>query len=264
MPDPSSCGFPDVESVGVKSAAALAPVSGNVTLSTPGQVYENKLVTGSITVTAPNVTIRNVKLVTTDTSYGIRAFGWQNDTDGLLVEDVEIDMNGRLATKGIAFDGYTARRVFFHNGSDCAHFGSGVAIEDSLCVSGPDADDDGWPDTTAFCGGTEHFDGFQSDGGNDIRIRHNTIRVPCSQTSGILMSTNTSGIRNVTISDNLLAGGGYALYCNAGPDVPNETVSGNRFARTWFPRSGYWGPTTGCEDADVFSGNVWDDTGAAL
>ena len=264
MPDPSSCGFPDVESVGVKSGAALTPVSGNVTLSTPGQVYENKLVTGSITVTAPNVTIRNVKLVTTDTSYGIRAFGWQNDTDGLLVEDVEIDMNGRLATKGIAFDGYTARRVFFHNGSDCAHFGSGVAIEDSLCVSGPDADDDGWPDTTAFCGGTEHFDGFQSDGGNDIRIRHNTIRVPCSQTSGILMSTNTSGIRNVTVSDNLLAGGGYALYCNAGPDVPNETVSGNRFARTWFPRSGYWGPTTGCEDADVFSGNVWDDTGAAL
>jgi hypothetical protein len=78
------------------------------------------------------------------------------------------------------------------------------------------------------------------------------------------MSTNTSGIRNVTISDNLLAGGGYALYCNAGPDVPNETVLRNRFARTWFPRSGYWGPTTGCEDADVFSGNVWDDTGAAL
>ena len=59
-------------------------------------------------------------------------------------------------------------------------------------------------------------------------------------------------------------GGRLRAVLQRRPDVPGETVSGNRFARTWFPRSGYWGPTTGCEDADVFSGNVWDDTGAAL
>ena len=79
----------------MKPGVALAPVSGKVTLATPGQVYENKLVTGSITVTAPNVTIRNVKLVTTDDFYGIRAFGWQNDIVWPAVEHVEIDMNGR-------------------------------------------------------------------------------------------------------------------------------------------------------------------------
>jgi hypothetical protein len=264
MVDPSACGFPDVENVGVKPGVPLTPVSGEVTLSTRGQVYENKLVTGGITVTAPNVTIRNVKLVATDEYYGIRAFGWLHDTSGLLVEDVEIDMNGRLGIKGIAFDGYTARRVFFHNGSDCAHFGSDIVIEDSLCMSGPDANDDGWPDSTGFCNGEEHFDGLQSDGGDNIIIRHNTIRNPCSQTSAILMSTNTSGIRDVTISDNLMGGGGYTLYCNAGPDVPNERVTGNRFARTWYSKSGYWGATTGCQDADVYSGNVWDDTGENL
>ena len=78
------------------------------------------------------------------------------------------------------------------------------------------------------------------------------------------MSTNTEPIRNVTVKDNLLGGGGYTLYCNAGPDVPNETVTGNRFARTWYARSGYWGATTGCGQADVFTGNVWDDTNAAV
>jgi hypothetical protein len=253
-----------VETVGVTPGTQLTPVNGAVTLSTPGQVYANKLVTGSITVTAPNVTIRNVKLVATDNWYGIRAFGWRHDVSGLLVDHVEIDLNGHLDIKGIAFDGYTARNVFFHNGSDCAHFSENVTIEDSLCVSGPDANDDGWPDSTAFCNGPEHFDGFQSDGGSNIVLRHNTIRNPCSQTSAILMSTNTAPIRDVTIADNLMAGGGYTLYCNAGPDVLNEIVTGNRFARTWFSKTGYWGATTGCQYADVYSGNVWDDTGAAL
>ena len=58
--------------------------------------------------------------------------------------------------------------------------------------------------------------------------------------------------------------GGYTLYCNAGPDVPNETVTDNRVARTFFSRGGRWGPTTGCQMADVFTRNVWDDTGAPL
>ena len=107
--------------------------------------------------------------------------------------------------------------------------------------------------------------------------RHNTIRNACSQTSAILISTNTSPIRNVTITDNLMAGGGYTLYCDAGPDVQGtETVTGNRIAKTFFGAGragasdsssrggGYWGPTTECDDADTYSGNVWDDTGAAV
>ena len=42
-----------------------------MTLDRDGQVFENKQVTGSIIVTAPNVTIRNVRLVVTDPYYGI-------------------------------------------------------------------------------------------------------------------------------------------------------------------------------------------------
>jgi Bacterial TSP3 repeat len=261
MPDPSRCGFPDLGTTGVRNAAALAPVSGTVVLSTAGQVLENKLVTGKIEVRAPNVVVRNVKLVMTNPWYGIDLFA---GAKGTLIEDVEIDANGHLNAKMIAFDEYTARRVFFHDGSDCAHFGANVTVEDSLCVTGPDADGDAWPDSAGFCAGPEHIDGLQSDGGRNIVLRHNTIRNPCSETSAILMSTNTSPIRDVRVEDNLIGGGGYALYCNAGPDVQNETVTGNRVARTWFGKGGYWGPTTGCQDADVFGGNVWDETGAAL
>jgi len=267
MPNPSACGFPDVESTGVTPGTTLTPVNGIVTLSTPGQVYENKWVTGGIVVTAPNVTIRNVKITNTEPWYTIsvkNGGSWESSTANLTVDHVEFDLGGNLEIKGIAFNGYTVKNSFFHNGSDCAHFGDNVTIQDSLCVSGPDANGDGWPDAGFSCEDGPHYDGFQSDGGSNIRLIHNTIRNPCGQTSAILMSTNTSSIRDVTISNNLMAGGGYTLYCNAGPDVANETVTGNRFARTWFQRSGYWGAITGCSGADLFSGNVWDDTGLPL
>ena len=265
MPDPSACGFPDVENTGVTPGTELTPVDGVVTLDTPGQVYENKQVTGSIIIAAPNVTIRNVKLVSMDPDYAIRSFSWEHDVSGLNLDHVEIDLNGHYDIKGIAFDGYTARHVFFHNGSDCAHMGDHAVVEDSLCVVGPDANGDGVPDNSDFCTGNEsHFDGFQSDGGNYLVIRHNTIRNPCDQTSAILMSTNTEAIRNVTIQDNLLGGGGYSLYCNAGGQVINEAAAGNRFSRAYFDKGGFWAPIFGCDTADVFAANVWDETDEPL
>jgi hypothetical protein len=266
MPDPSACGLPDVETTGVLPGVARETVNGDVTLSSPGQVYANKTVNGSISVTTANVTIRNVKLVLDPgADYGIQAFSFSSGVSNLVVEDSEIDLNGNLDSKGIAFDQYTLRRVFIHNGSDCAHTEHSVVIEDSLCALGPDANSDGWPDNTSWCNGPEHRDGFQSDGGDGLTFRHNTIRNNCKETSAILMSTNTSPIANVSITNNLMAGGGYTLYCNAeNDDVPNETVTGNRFSKVFFRDSGFYGPITGCSRADVYSGNVWDENSKAL
>jgi hypothetical protein len=188
----------------------------------------------------------------------------EGDDAGLVLDHVEIDLGGGTSGKGIAFDGYTLRSTFIHNGSDCAHFEVNVTIEDSLCVVGPDVDGDAWPDTTGFCGGTDHFDGYQSDGGHDDVIRHNTVRNPCQQVSDVLLSSNTLPISNVTVDGNLFAGGGFSLYCAGSGDrsrVSNIVATGNRFARTFYPTGGYWGPTTYCEFASVWSGNVWDDTG---
>ena len=134
MPDPSACGYPDIETVGVTPGAQLAPMSGVVTLDEPGQVLEDKQLTGSIVVTAPNVTIRNVRLIVEDPYYGILI---RRGADAnLVVERSEIDMNGKLGIKGIAFDGYTLRNVLMRNGADCAHFNERVVIEDSLCAVG--------------------------------------------------------------------------------------------------------------------------------
>jgi hypothetical protein len=249
MPKPSACGFPDATNTGVAPGTALTPVNGTVTLSAPGAVLENKLVTGSITVTAPNVTIRNVKLVATDPAYGIRSFGWQNNTSGLRIENVEIDLAGNEDTKGIAFDNYSATRVWFHNGLDCAHVGDNVTITDSFCDLPP-----------LRPGSSAHADGFQSDGGANQVFRHNTIRNPSGQTSAILMSTNTAPIGNVVIDNNLMSGGGYTVYCGTdeGGVASNTTYTNNVISREFFAKGGRWGPTTWCDRVVTSQGNIWD------
>jgi hypothetical protein len=262
MPKPSACGFPDLTNTGVTPGTPLATVNGVVTLSTPGQVFENREVRGSIIVTAPNVTIRNVRVINADPYYVIGVKNnndWDNSDANLLLDHVEINFDGHPDVKGIAFNGFTARHVLFHNGADCAHFGVNVVIEDSMCVLGPDANGDGNPDPGSFCDGPEHFDGFQSDGGSNITLRHNTIRNPCHQTSAILMSTNTSPIDRVVIDNNLMSGGGYTVYCGTADGVAtHQTYTNNVFSREFFPNGGYWGRAAYCEDVDVSGRNVWD------
>jgi hypothetical protein len=266
MPDPSACGFPDVETTGVPPGTPLTPASGLVTLSTAGQVYENKVLTGGIVVTAPNVTIRNVKVIKQGVYQAIHARRQEGDTSGLRIEDVEIDMQGDEGGYGIIEDGFTAVRTYIHDGSDCGHLGTNSTIRDSFCSVGPDANNDGWADSSGFCSGSEHFDGYSTDGGANQVYDHNTIRNPCSQTSAILISTNSGAVNNVTITNNLMAGGGWTLYCAATtPGVGgNETVTGNRFARTYNQKGGGYGPAAYCNDVDQWSGNVWDDTGQAI
>jgi hypothetical protein len=263
---PSACGFPDIGSVGVKTPARqLQVVNRDVDLTVAATVYENRDVRGCITVRAPRVTIRNVK-ISCRSNTPIRSLDGEGNTGGLLVEDVEIDfLNFMYGGSGAS--NLTFRRVFIHNGADCVTASHDVVIEDSLCSLGPDANDDGWADSTGFCTGSDaHFDGFQGDASmNRVTFRHNTIRNPCDQTSAILVGHVEGGSTNIVVDRNLVAGGGYTIYCeDRNLNVP-MTLTNNRFARTFFRRAGHYGPTTSCRGSNVTaSGNLWDDTGAPL
>ena len=248
MPEPSACGYPDATNTGVPRGASLTRVNGTKYLDRPGMVFSGREVHGDIIVRADNVTIENTRVIS-ESDYPIRNFFGESIPTGTVIRDVEIDMQGQTEGKGIAFDNYTATRVWFHNGLDCAHTGRNVTITDSFCDL-PLLPEDS----------PAHADGFQSDGGGNLTFRHNTIRNPNPQTAAILMSTNTDGIRDVVIDDNLMSGGGYTVYCGTGEGgvVPNETYTNNRISREFFRRGGRFGPTTECEKVDVRFGNVWD------
>ena len=84
---------------------------------------------------------------------------------------------------------------------------------------------------------TDHFENIYTDD-STLTLNHNTFLNPMPQTANIFANTgNGSGgaCRNqLTISNNLLAGGGYSIYpCGNATSQGTSTVSitGNRFAR---------------------------------
>ncbi|HUC58428.1 MAG TPA: hypothetical protein VMA95_13575, partial [Streptosporangiaceae bacterium] len=81
-----------------------------------------------------------------------------------------------------------------------------------------------------------------------------------------------SGQANRTITNNLLAGGGYSIYAGATNEatygVPtNIVVTGNKFATQYYANAGQYGPAAYYDAAgtgNTWSGNTWDGTGATV
>lgn len=250
-PSGSGCAlpaYPNETCTGVKAGITLQQHVGDFFINTDGYVLENKHINGCIEVTAANVTIRNTK-ITCQSNYGIASYG-SGDDGGLLVEDVEIDCN-HTNTTAISYSGLTARRLHIHG---CEN---GLSIDHSVTLTDSFIHD-------IYEGATGHGDGIQASNGSNTLIEHNTIYGE-STTSSININNNAAGptTSNVTISNNLIAGGAYTLYCPI-PLSVNFKIINNHFSRIFYPNAGAFGPQADCSDETVISGNVWHDTGAAV
>jgi chitodextrinase len=266
-PAAASCplpAYPDASCTGVPPGTTLTPRQGPITVTTAGAVLQNLDITytGSepaVSVNAPNVTIRNVRV----RSNGI-ALIQVNVGGSLLIEDSEL-INQPAAGQpnchnGIATGSYTARRLEIRgceNGAEM--FRGNVVFEDNYVH---DLDNVG--PSYVFGNEAPHSDGVQLNGGaTNVVIRHNTIDpIPSGErggTSGII--GNTSG-DNVRIEDNTIDGGGssYAIY------VPRTAksawfVNRNRLGR------GVWGYTACVKVGNTvtqFDQNTDAATGAAI
>jgi hypothetical protein len=195
------------------ASGSLANVNGDVLLSKAGQTYQNKRVHGMISVTACNVTIRNVEVTvginpnTTDDQYGL----WlkQPEKCKAVVDRVTIQAApapNNYVTTGIriaygAPTNITASKI--------------IGTQDGILGMGSGL----LADSYIYLGSTkrgDHNDGFQNSGSDGITLRHNTILNPNSQTSVLALFTEDGANRNLLVEDNLLAGGGYTCYCGDG------------------------------------------------
>lgn len=235
----TTSGWPDATNSGVRDQAALER-SGSVTVTTDGAVIENLDINGRIIVKADNVTIRNVR-VTGNASHLIRNHGRD-----LLVEDTTL-IGQRPCAAGIAFTNYTARRVDISGCADGLKANSDVVIEDSYIHELRK-----WSGT--------HNDGIQGTGGSNIVIRNNRIEGPLrASVSAIKFDSLNRHLDNVTIEENLIAGGGFSIYLEAGEgmDPPtNARIINNVFVEgsmTW-----NW-IRVDHDRSQLVSGNVWDD-----
>jgi hypothetical protein len=113
--------------------------------------------------------------------------------------------------------------------------------------------------------GSEHNDGIGVNAGStSLVIDHNTVLDPLDQTCAICLFSDFGQVQNVTIENNLLAGGDYALYGglsgNEGASsTPGVRITGNVFSTVYFRGGGTFGPAAHVWAGDVWSGNTWVD-----
>jgi hypothetical protein len=68
---------------------------------------------------------------------------------------------------------------------------------------------------------------------------------------------------NVLIQGNLLAGGGYTLYCEQDATGVNYRVLDNAFSGRFSQKVGFYGTSTDCAD-ETQAGNYYYETGGPL
>jgi Right handed beta helix region len=269
---PHSCGFPDSTNAGVPAGTQLREVPGQVSsgpgwhynprgfvvVDGPGAVLSNLSIPCTVVVTASEVTISEVQVVTSgQNSIGI---GLEN-ADDVTVENSTIE--GTNTGSGRLMDGIkdvygnvSGTRVLDNNISQAS---TGVQIYQGL-IRGNYIHNPGMIPA-------DHVNGITTNGDTQpLLVQHNTIFDSFGQTDAIGLFQDFGVVSNVTIDDNLLAGGGYSIYGGEGDkgQVSHIVITKNVFSTRFFPLGGQWGTVayfSADAPGDVWAGNVWDVTG---
>jgi hypothetical protein len=275
---PHVCGYPDATNTGAPASIHLLSVPGQVS-SGPGwkydprgwvEVYANGTVLSglyipfNLDISASNVTIKNVEVVQTGQSFGISL----RHTSNVTIEDSDIyspyafgPNRLQVAIKDVYGDS-TGTTVESDN---IRHTSTGIQLSEGTVK-------DNYVHDLACMAG-DHVNGIVSDAGvaGGLTITHNTVFNPAGQTDAIALFEDFGAQFDVRITDNLLAGGGYTIYGGANADrwtPSNIVITGNRFARTYYLKGGFYGPAaavaTSGQNGDIWSGNVWDGTGRPI
>jgi hypothetical protein len=261
---PSSCGYPDPSNTGVPVGTVLTLASdaalpagvtwrpGDLVITQNNVTISGLEVVGSILVEGNNVTIENTLVNDPDYDQAIHTSG----TNGLVVKNSTI--HGASASSP-GSQGILGPAVvdgdYIYNEVEGVE-GTGMTIQDSYILSNGSVSN----------GHNEPVD--VDDGVSDATvIRHNTLLNPLNQTAAIIAGGPWGPVENVTIDDNLVAGGGYTIYCCEatawGVSAPssNTAITNNRFSRLYFQSGGSFGPLADLnKKLTTFTGNFWDET----
>jgi hypothetical protein len=253
--------------------------SGDVTLRA-GQTMSDKNLTGSVTVTGPNVTIKDSVIHTNFGGEGTTAIELQNGATNFTLEDSEVYGNGSKTDA-------PQSGVWNHYNN------SGARVIDSYIHGSPD----NWEgrvdlikDSFMYIDAT--YSGAHSENiyvcGTTANVYHSTLYNESDETALVYGDGICGRGNTVSVTNSLLAGGGYSIEPQAkGVGGGTTVVTGNRFARvvcpetqaSWggwvcngpvtdangfFPRSGNYGYATDLGGNVTWSGNVWDDNGQAI
>jgi hypothetical protein len=196
-------------------------------------------------VRAPGVVIRRSKVSCRNAIVVSSAANAYRGT-GLVIEDTEIHC-GNTRGVAVADTNVTARRVDIHGCEKGFDIDTDVVVEDSYIHD-------------LFNDPGSSPNGIQFAIGRNVTVNHNTIYANSGNSA---ISTHPTTTANVVISNNLLAGGSYALYCPR-ESSSNVRVVDNQFSRKFYPTVGAYGPWTHCEKVADRRGNIYAETRQGL
>jgi hypothetical protein len=253
----------------VPAGTSLTTHNGDQQINAPGTYSGWNVVNGSIRVNASNVTIKD-SIVTNSGATG-NAILIPSGVSNVTIEDTTL--RGAAAGSALQYavqnasdaSSITGLRLNMYNCTECWS-GSGT-LQDSYTIS------------NGVIAGSHYEDIYYGGGGGALVVNHDTLLNPQDQTAAIFTKTDFGNVATVTITNNLLAGGGYTIYGGlagtagggSGSVVGPVTVTGNRFARClscgpggdshgYYARGGSYSYGADFNNAvTAWSGNYWDD-----
>ncbi|MFB9235352.1 hypothetical protein ACFFWC_07340 [Plantactinospora siamensis] len=237
--------FPTAATTGVPAGTILRK-SGSLTLGTAGQVVTGLDISGCVTVTASNVTIRKSR-IRCSSNYSIRTM---SAVRNLVVEDVEI--NGMAKNDAAVCCGnYTLRRVDISNAIDGPRLGDNTVVEDS------------WIHHLSRVGAS-HNDTLQTTGSVNVAVRHNRLEaynpITRDPMNACIMigSTTAPLVADLLFQNNYCDGGNYSIGVRT--DLTGRNI---RFLANAFGHDCRYGIINRPSQAGIVwdrPSNLWADT----
>jgi len=270
-----TCGWPGPSNTGPDLSQCPGGVLTNnsglttrvIAITTPGAVINCQNITGGLQITAQNITITN-SIVAYDGG-GLEGSGVININDGASATVDHVELNGLNHTHACIWDegvkGTTLEYSVIAKNVNCHGINDGIfswwSSKDKNARAGSDfiIQNSYFHDFTVNAA-NGHIDGYQTEGAQNGTIVHNTYKMTSVSGTGVnsaialwdsfnqggdsfnqsVPTGLTSG--NFTVTDNLIAGGGFAIYAEdySGPNgqapenVANSAVGGNSLTNVTF------------------------------
>lgn len=263
--------FPNCADTGVPAGTSLQRMTspeptgegtGNVTeVDQSGTVINGVYLTGSLDVYANNVTIENSVIMATSW-WGINLRAGYSHLR--VLHCTIVGVAGKGPDNGYEDYGVDSAGGYVEVGwSNIYGFGDEIQLGIGYVHDNYVHGEASWiPQGSS---GYEHLDPFLSTGGSGLVLEHNTLLDPWSPARGASSSlglfSDFAPITDVTVKDNFLAGGAYALYPGGGASSRNVVITGNVFSTMYWPGGGYYGAVAGSlwhyGGGNEWSDNVW-------
>ncbi len=260
---PSSCGYPDSTNTGVPAGTTLKSQTNDINVTSPGTTIKDVALEGSISVEANNTTIEDTDVTVNGTqtcgeSCGGRGIWIKPGVTGTLIQNV--------ACHGGALSGINVTQYCVMSNSSATTIKQLYAYNCTECLAGPMNLSNSFINESDATIPQEHYeDIYYGGGGGPLIVNHNTMLNQQGQTAVVFASVDFGNQTTLTITNNLMAGGGYMIYGggsgSGGKVVGPVTITGNRFSREFYPNGGSYGVAAYMNEAvTAWSGNVWDET----